>query len=484
MLFNSLAYAIFLPIVFFVYWLIPNRFRWCLLLVASYYFYMSWNPKYILLIMATTVVSYLCALAIERTDSVKIKKMCIAAAVVLSGGILFTFKYLGFVIENLAILFSNVAIPLGDFTKKLVLPVGISFYTFQTMSYVIDVYRGKVKAEKNLGIYATFVSFFPQLVAGPIERTGNLLPQIKAEHKFDEDKASYGMILIVVGLFKKLVIADMLSVYVDTVFNSVDLYKGGTLLLAAFFFTIQIYCDFSGYSDIAIGSAKLLDIDLMTNFSNPYFSSSISEFWSRWHISLSTWFKDYIYIPLGGNRKGKVRRDVNLLTTFMVSGIWHGANWTFLLWGGVHGASQIVEKHIKSIIHCKNKILSRVGKCFGRILTFVVVMFAWVLFRANSISDAWYIYRNVFSGIISIKTYIMDAISKAGISGNIQTLYILLCILVLAIYDGINYYRGDVVTIIRKQKPIVRFLIYIIAVVALIIMARKDIAAQFVYFQF
>lgn len=334
MLFNSFAYAIFLPIVFALYWLLPHKYRWALLLVASYYFYMSWNVKYVGLILFTTIASYVAALLMEKYENKKAKKIVLLATAVLCLGVLFFFKYFNFVSSSVAELLSLISIQFSPLTLKLLLPVGISFYTFQTLSYVIDVYRGDVKAEHHFGYYATFISFFPQLVAGPIERTENLLPQIKAQHTFDYEQATYGLKLMAWGFFKKIVIADSLSVYVSKVYNAPQSFEGFALILATVFFTFQIYCDFSGYSDIAIGTAKLMGINLMTNFKSPYFSTSIKEFWSRWHISLSTWFRDYVYIPLGGNRVSKVRHALNLLITFLVSGLWHGANWTFVLWGG------------------------------------------------------------------------------------------------------------------------------------------------------
>jgi D-alanyl-lipoteichoic acid acyltransferase DltB (MBOAT superfamily) len=329
-----MAFAIFLPIVFIVYWALPHKCRWLLLLAASYYFYMSWNPKYVFLILFTTVISYSAARLLEIMESKKKKTWILAGTAVLCLGVLFLFKYFNFISESVTDFLSLFAIQLNPITLNLILPVGISFYTFQTLSYVIDVYKGDVQAEHHFGYYAVFISFFPQLVAGPIERTGNLLPQIKGEHKFDYDQAAYGLKLMAWGYFKKLAIADVVSVYVDAAYSSLGTCTGFDLLAAIFFFTIQIYCDFSGYSDIAIGTAKLLGIDLMTNFKSPYFSTSIKEFWSRWHISLSTWFRDYVYIPLGGNRCSKVKRDRNLLITFLTSGLWHGANWTYVVWGG------------------------------------------------------------------------------------------------------------------------------------------------------
>ena len=288
MLFNSLAFAVFLPIVFIAYWAVPHKFRWPILLVSSYYFYMSWNPEYVVLIFLTTAVSYGAALGIERAP--KAKKWILLLALGICLGVLFVFKYFNFFSASVTGLLSLLAIPMHPVTVSLLLPVGISFYTFQTLSYVIDVYRGEIPAERNFGVYAAFVSFFPQLVAGPIERTGNLLPQITSRKTFDYQKASYGLKLMAWGFFKKLAVADVLGKYVDAAYGSLELCTGFDLFAAIFFFTIQIYCDFSGYSDIAIGTAKLLGIDLMTNFKSPYFSLSIKEFFSRWHISLSTLF--------------------------------------------------------------------------------------------------------------------------------------------------------------------------------------------------
>lgn len=334
MLFNSFAFAVFLPIVFVIYWALPHKFRWVLVLAASYYFYASWNAKYIFLILFTTVISYIAARLLEVANSRKKKRGILIGTVFLCLGILFFFKYFNFFIESVTAFLSLFSIQVSPVLLDILLPVGISFYTFQTLSYVIDVYKGNAPAEHHFGYYAAYISFFPQLVAGPIERTGNLLPQIKEEHKFDYYQATYGLKLMAWGYFKKVVIADTLSQYVSIVYDSPLEFHGFALILASVFFSIQIYCDFSGYSDIAVGTARLLGINLMTNFKSPYFSQSVKEFWSRWHISLSTWFRDYVYIPMGGNRVGKAHYIFNLLTTFLVSGLWHGANWTFLLWGG------------------------------------------------------------------------------------------------------------------------------------------------------
>ncbi len=302
MLFNSFAFAFFFPLVFLLYWALPHRWRWFLILIASYYFYMSWNAKYVFIIFATTGIAYVAAMMMENECDKKKKKLIMTGAAIICLGVLFFFKYFNFVSESVTDILRVFSLQLNPLTLKIVLPVGISFYTFQTLSYVIDVYRGDIVAEHHFGKYAAFISFFPQLVAGPIERSSNLLPQIKAEHKFDYDKATYGLKLMAWGYFKKIVIADAISQIVSKVYDYPERYYGFSLVLAIIFFSIQIYCDFSGYSDIAVGTAKMMGIDLMTNFKSPYFSQSIKEFWGRWHISLSTWFRDYVYIPLGGNR--------------------------------------------------------------------------------------------------------------------------------------------------------------------------------------
>jgi len=478
MLFNSLSFAFFLPIVFILYWVLPHRFRWVILFISSYYFYMSWNVKYVVLILTTTFVSYTTAILIEKTSSIRLKRLCLAAAAVISLGILFFFKYFNFFQESVISLFKNFAIELHPATLNLLLPVGISFYTFQTLSYVIDVYKGAIPAEHHFGKYATFISFFPQLVAGPIERTSNLLPQINAEHHFNYDKATYGMKLMVWGFFKKLVVADVLAVYVDKVYNTPHAFYGFALVLATLFFAIQIYCDFSGYSDIAVGCAKLLDIDLMTNFKSPYFSTSIKEFWSRWHISLSTWFRDYVYIPLGGNRCGRLRTNLNLLITFLVSGLWHGANWTFVIWGGIHGSLQIVEKTFFK----KNEPKQFSLLWFLHVLIiFIICCFAWIFFRANTLAEAGLVITNLLYGIENPISYIKNGFYGIGLS--VDTLIIpLISILILAIYDIFSL-KTDVISWISSKPILFRYSIYL-TILVFIMLFKASGEASFVYFQF
>lgn len=478
MLFNSIAFAIFLTIVFILYWALPHRFRWILMLLASYYFYMNWNAKYVFLILFTTFLSYAAALLLEKQSSKKKKKLILAGAAVLCLGVLFFFKYFNFISESVTAVLSLFSIKPDPITLSLLLPVGISFYTFQTLSYVIDVYRGDAPAEHHFGYYAAFISFFPQLVAGPIERTRNLLPQMKAEHKFDYDQATYGLKLMAWGYFKKIVIADTLSRYVSKVYDAPQDFQGFALVLATVFFTIQIYCDFSGYSDIAIGTAKLLGVNLTTNFKSPYFSASIKEFWSRWHISLSTWFRDYVYIPLGGNRVGKMRHSFNLMITFLVSGLWHGANWKFVVWGGMHGAAQIIENAIIS----KNEEKSTgIIRWIRVLIVFSFVSFAWVFFVSNSIGDAFYVIRHVFSGIFSFIPYLRSGFTDIGLR-KIPFGVLCFLIFILAVYD-FSSYKMDVIEKISKKNIIARYSIYL-CLLCIILFFRAGEQAEFVYFQF
>ena len=479
MLFNSLAYAVFLPCVFILYWILPHKVRWPLLLVASYYFYMSWNAAYVVLIASTTIVSWLCAICMEKTENRTLKKVSVAIALVISLGILYVFKYYNFSVEILESLSASIRIPRLD----VLLPVGISFYTFQTLSYVIDVYRGKTKAEKNLGIYATFVSFFPQLVAGPIERSGNLMPQITSEKHFDYPSAAYGIRLILWGLYKKMVIADNLAVYVDRVFNNVQGYTGSSLLLAGIFFSVQIYCDFSGYSDIARGSAKLLGIDLMENFRSPYFSSGIREFWSRWHISLSTWFRDYVYIPMGGNRVSRFRVMLNTLVTFLVSGLWHGANVTYIVWGGIHGVGQICENAL-GLNKRSRREQGKLRRILGVPLVFLFVTVAWIFFRAKSIPDAVYVLSNIWKGLDAnpVGKYFTNGMDAILLNWGLLRRIFLLYLIPLTLYDYFSL-KTDVCGWLGKRSPLIRYA-YILAVVLIILIYGYVGQSTFVYFQF
>ena len=481
MLFNSWQFAVFLPIVFALYWLLPHRFRWVLLFIASYYFYMSWNVKYVVLILFTTAVSYFAAILLEKTENIKNRKLILAATLVSCLGVLFVFKYFNWFFESLSAVLSLFTIQLQPITLKWLLPVGISFYTFQTLSYVIDVYRGKVKAERHFGIYATFISFFPQLVAGPIERTSNLLPQIREEHVFNSDQAIYGIKLMAVGFFKKMVVADNFAPYVDTIFSDVHSYSGFTLIIAAIMFSIQIYCDFSGYSDIARGTSKLMGIELMENFKSPFMASSIKETWSRWHISLTSWFRDYLYIPLGGSRCGKARYYFNIFVTFLVSGLWHGASWTYVFWGGLSGLGQIFEDIVGIKSYKKRNFIWVIRVALAFTFFYLCASF----FRAETIEDAFYLITHAFSGIFQPIEYIRSGFSMNGWlenGGAAFAIRILAALIPLTLYDyfSLDY---DVIAEVRKWKAPARYALYF-AVMIIICMFRAINGVTFVYFQF
>jgi alginate O-acetyltransferase complex protein AlgI len=401
MLFNSISYLVFFPLVVFLYYSIGANRRWILLLTASYIFYMCWRVEYVLLIMISTLVDYIVALRMEKTDASEKRKCYLALSIFTNLGLLFIFKYYNFFGSSLnAILGITGAAGLMP-EYKVLLPIGISFYTFQTLSYTIDVYKGRQKAERHLGIFAVYVSFFPQLVAGPIERSGNLIPQIHKFHEFRYRNVSDGLKLMMWGFFKKLVIADRAALMVNTIYNNPAEYEGFPLLLATYLFAFQIYCDFSAYSDIARGSARVMGINLMDNFSQPYLSHNIREFWQRWHISLSSWFRDYLYIPLGGNRVKSCRYYLNIGVVFFLSGLWHGANFTFLVWGLLHGVyymiTQFIGKlQIRKIDELKKKRLVRIIEI---LFTFHLVCFGWIFFRSRNLGEALYIVTHLFKNL-------------------------------------------------------------------------------------
>lgn len=441
---------------------------------------MSWNARYVLLILFTTVVSYGMAIALEKEENSGRKKTILIISALLCLSVLFFFKYYAFVGNSVIDLLGRFSIRLDPITRWLILPVGISFYTFQTLGYVIDVYKGKVPAEHHFGYYATFVSFFPQLVAGPIERTNSLLPQIKERHYFDYEQATYGLKLMAWGYYKKLVIADAVSAYVSHIYDSPQKYAGFSLVLATLLFSIQIYCDFSGYSDIAIGTAKLFGITLTTNFRSPYFSDSIKEFWRRWHISLSTWLRDYVYIPLGGNQRGRLRNAGNLLITFLVSGLWHGANWTFVVWGGIHGVLQILEDALAPDVKRKNA--GRAVMLVRMFIVFAFVTFAWIFFVSNSIGDAFYVIAHMGEGVTSPVSYIYKGIIDIGISAS-DLINVCFTVLILAVYDYLSLNK-DVIECISRWNVFVRWAIYVAFTLVLVFFSHKGVAAEFVYFQF
>ncbi len=403
MLFNSIEFLIFFPVVACAYFLIPHRFRWALLLVASYLFYASWRAEYLVLILASTVVDFLAGLMMAKYPTREGRGKFLAASLVCNLGLLFTFKYFNFFSGNANVAMESLGLSYALPAVDLVLPVGISFYTFQTLSYTIEVYWGTQEPERRPGIFALYVAFFPQLVAGPIERSKRLLPQFLERHNFDARRATQGLRLILFGMFKKVVVADRLAPFVDEIYGSPTEHTGPVLLLATVFFTFQIYCDFSGYSDIAIGTARIMGFDLMLNFKRPYAARSISDFWKRWHISLSTWFRDYVYLPLGGNRVALLRWTLNILAVFIISGLWHGANTTFLVWGALHGTYYLVSRATARLRKATVRLSGlhhtpRIHAVLQVLFIFTIVSVGWVFFRAHTLSDAAFILWSLPSG--------------------------------------------------------------------------------------
>ena len=466
MLFNSLTYLIFFPIICILYWCIPFKYRNAILLIASYYFYMSWEPTYAILIMITSLSTWGCALLIDKNE--KQKKMIIALCIIINLFILFTFKYYNFAVNTITSTMSlagfRLYIPHSDF----LLPVGISFYTFQCIGYIIDVYRKDIKPEKNLITYALFVSFFPQLVAGPIERAKNLLPQFHTQHSFDGDSFIDGLKMMIGGFFMKLCIAGNVAPYVDAVYNNVPNHNGTSFLLATFFFTFQIFCDFGGYSLIAIGTAKCLGFKLMQNFNHPYLSLSVKEFWRRWHISLSSWFSDYVYIPLGGSRCNQVIHYRNLFITMLTSGLWHGANWTFVCWGGLHGLSLICNSYYSKL--SKKKTIA--PKLVRILSTFCFISLAWIFFRANSITDALTIIQGIFTNQGSL-------FKGDGIPSLILPIFMIGILLCKEIKD--EYHLK--LSLMHNTNPWISVPSSAIVIIIILLCAEFN-SGQFIYFQF
>ena len=466
MLFNSFNYLLFFPAVCLVYYIIPHKIRWFFLLGVSYFFYMNWEPIYAILIGLSTLITYFCASQLDLVKNIRKRIVLLWTSIVLNFGILFLFKYYNFLTDSIFqfLTYFGLRVDFPEFT--LLLPVGISFYTFQAVGYTIDVYYKKMNHENHFGKYALFVSFFPQLVAGPIERSKNLLPQFSRDVKFNYSKAIEGSKLIIWGYFMKVVVADRLSIYVDSIYGNIEMHSSISLIVATVFFSFQIYCDFAGYSSIAIGCAKILGFDLMTNFKRPYFAQNVSEFWRRWHISLSSWFKDYVYIPLGGNRVSKKRKYFNLLLTFVLSGIWHGANWTFVIWGVLNGVFQVLH----SIFNLqkttkKNKLKS----IFNILITFALINFTWIFFRADSLSDATLIIKSIFTktGALFIGSYAVFIYSLIGV----------FILLIKDFYDEL-----DLNLAFSKKKGYI-YLWYTFLVLLILMIGVFD-AGQFIYFQF
>ena len=484
MLFNSFHFLVFFPIVVGLYYALPQKFRWTLLLIASYYFYMSWKAEYIILIVASTLVDFGAGLAIENADSKKRKKLWLFLSLFVNLGLLFTFKYWDFFNESIRETLNLFSIQFDPTTLKLLLPVGISFYTFQTLSYTIDIYYGKIKPIKHLGIFATYVSFFPQLVAGPIERAKHLIPQFYNKVVFEYERVKNGLLLMLWGFFVKIVIADRLAILVNTVYKHDDSHNylldhtGTSLFIASFFFMFQLYLDFSAYSNIAIGAARVLGFDLQSNFRRPYWATSIADFWHRWHISLSTWFRDYVYIPLGGNKRGVKRHLINLLITFVLSGVWHGASWNFVLWGLLNGLFLIAQVFID-----RRKTSKKPKTSFlKRLLQSSVVMLLWgsslIFFRAQTFDDAIYVFQN-----ISLTGW--DNLYELGLTAS-EFKFVFYCLVTIYILDYIQE-KKDLYKFLAARNIVIRFSVYILAILMIIYLGAygEDVSDnQFLYFQF
>lgn len=481
MLFNSLSFGVFLIIVFILYYLVPHKHRWCFLLIASYAFYMNLHISYGLMLLAATALTYVLALAFEKADTTKAKRLCLLGGIVPLVLVLFFFKTADPIIDKLNTLIDAGRLNMQSITVSVLLPAGISFYFFQSMGYLIDVYRGKIKAERHFGYYALFVSFFPQLLAGPIGRADSLLPQYKKERPFVYENVTYGLKLMTWGYFKKLVIADVFAGVVNNVYGHAQSYVGLVFIVTTVMFAIEIYCDFSGYSDIAIGCAKLFGVDLMTNFKSPYFSFSIKEFWSRWHISLSTWFRDYVYIPLGGNRVPKWRHCLNLMITFLISGFWHGSSLNYIVWGGLHGLLQIVETFIYPKTRKGVEVKRR--KHFWQLpITFILVCFTWIFFRADSMQDAAWIISKLFWDASRPLSYIQTCIKCLGVS-SVAAIGMLLSVAILIAYDYAAL-KTDVIAALSRRKAFVRWPVYVFFLLIIALFAPKGVATEFIYFQF
>lgn len=486
MLFNSIEFVIFLPIVFLIYWFVVNksfRYQNVFLLAASYFFYACWDWRFLFLLMFSTLLDYFTAQKMSDARSLQRRKAWLWISIGINLGFLGFFKYYNFFINSFASSFGHLGLHLDSLTLNIILPVGISFYTFHGLSYVIDVYKERIKPEKNFADYALFVSFFPLLVAGPIERATHLLPQLKKERTFDYSNAVEGLRQILWGLFKKIVIADQCATYVDMMFNNTDNYSGITLAFGAVLFAFQIYGDFSGYSDIAIGVAKLFGIDLLKNFAFPYFSRDIAEFWRRWHISLSSWFRDYVYIPLGGSRGSLWSKIRNIFIIFILSGFWHGANWTFIVWGALNALYFLPlflfgKNRTNMEIVAKGRIFPSIRELFSMLVTFGLTVVAWIFFRSPDIKHAFQYLSKMFKGMVHKEGYtqlnkLLDDIGK-------PFMFIILGFLLVEWIGREGDYGLDHWG--NRWKRSLRYVFYYLIVIAIFWYGGKE--QRFIYFQF
>lgn len=486
MLFNSVNFAIFLPVVFFLYWFVANRSlrsQNILLLIASYFFYASWDYRFLFLLILSTCLDYYSGIKIFQAGSKKTKLFWLWLSICINLGFLALFKYYNFFSSSFANLVTNFGFDANFVTLNVILPVGISFYTFHGLSYILDTYYDRIKPETNLIDYSVFVSFFPLLVAGPIERATHLLPQIKQARRFNYTRSIDGLRQILWGLFKKIVIADNAARFADNIFDQPGAFGGSTLLLGAVFFAIQIYCDFSGYSDIALGTARLFGIDLLRNFAFPYFSRNIAEFWRRWHISLSSWFRDYVYIPLGGSQVSTFKKIRNVFIIFLLSGLWHGANWTFLIWGllnALYILPSVLAKTNRNYLNivAAGRHLPSGREFFSICLTFFLTVIAWIFFRSNTVGDAFVFMGNLFSvSLLSLPQ------GSAFLVGNISVVTMLSLVGFFFLIEWVG--REQQYAIARLgyawPKPI-RWVAYYSLLFTIFYFGGSE--KQFIYFQF
>jgi alginate O-acetyltransferase complex protein AlgI len=488
MLFNSINFAVFLPIVFLIYWLIKEKnisFQNALILIASYFFYACWDWRFLFLLIFSTLLDYFTGLKMQYTNNQKRKRFWFRLSIIINLSFLGVFKYYNFFAESFAESISYFNLHINPWTLKVILPVGISFYTFHGISYIIDIYKDRIKAEQNFVDYAVFVSFFPLLVAGPIERATHLLPQIKKKRNFDYIKTVDGLRQILWGLFKKIVIADNCAEYSNLIFNNYSDYSGSTLVLGAIFFTFQIYGDFSGYSDIALGTARLFGIELLRNFAFPYFSRDIAEFWRRWHISLSSWFKDYLYKPLGGSKGSNWIRIRNTFIIFTISGFWHGANWTFVSWGILNALfilpSIIMKTNRNNIeIVAQGNLLPTIKELFQMITTFSLTVFTWIFFRAENLEHALKYVSKIFS--LSLFSYPCINLKDTSIHISPKTLIFIILIFMLLEWIG-REGRYAISDLGLKRKRVLRWLLYISLILAIFYLGNFK-ENTFIYFQF
>jgi D-alanyl-lipoteichoic acid acyltransferase DltB (MBOAT superfamily) len=474
MLFNSSEFAFFFPIVTTIYFLLPYRGQWLFLLFASCVFYMAFIPKYILILFALILIDYAAGLAIASTQTPRRKRAILLISLCSNVGLLAAFKYFNFFAVNLTEFSKLIGWNYSLQTLSWILPIGLSFHTFQSMAYTIEVYYGRREPERHLGIYALYVLFYPQMVAGPIERPQNLLPQLHEPHRFDYDRAVSGVKLMMSGMLKKVVVADHLAALVNPVYNHPQLYSGWSALVATWFFAFQIYCDFSGYSDIARGAARVMGFDLMVNFNYPYIARSVSEFWRRWHISLSTWFRDYLYLPLGGNRVAMWRRSINVMIVFLVSGFWHGANWTFLVWGGLHGLYVLTERFFGI-----GADSARAGVWKRRLdvfITFQLVCLAWIFFRIDNVHDGMFMVRQIATSLLHPATLLTSDLDPRSVVAGVTLVGALL------LFEAISR-RKPLWEWTALQPVWVRWPLYY-ACVLLLMRAARVTPQTFIYFQF